>query len=77
MLAPPLRPKVDSSSRESERPYGVRSPPPVGEKWHPVQRAYWRERKIGSAASGHVADHEVEIVEGGKVRSGDVIVVIE
>lgn len=31
--------------------------------------------KIGSACSGHVDSHDVEMVEGGKVRSGDVIIV--
>lgn len=44
----------------------------------------WREKtampvvtahKIASSTCGHVKSHEVEIHEGGKVRSGDVIVV--
>ncbi len=49
----------------------------------PGQSIFWRENrmpvvtahKIGSATCGHVPNHDVEIIEGGNVKPGDVIVV--
>src|SRR5688572_9442308 len=31
--------------------------------------------KVASSTCGHVQDHQLDIIEGGKVRSGDIVVV--